>query len=79
MLRRTERREYAIMLAPYVIGMTVLIALPAAITFALAVTEYDLIRPPEFNGWRVAAVLLSGDHARIETWRREQSRERTLS
>ena len=36
-------------------------------------------RPPEFNGWRVPDVLLSGDHARIETWRREQSRERTLS
>ena len=29
MLRRTERREYAIMLAPYVLGITVLIALPA--------------------------------------------------
>ena len=36
-------------------------------------------RPPEFKGWRVPDVLLSGDHARIETWRREQSRERTLS
>jgi ABC-type sugar transport system permease subunit len=50
MLRRTERREYAIMLAPYVIGITVLITLPALITFGLAVTEYDLIRPPKFNG-----------------------------
>ena len=36
-------------------------------------------RPPEFNGWRVPDVLLSGDHARIDIWRREQSRERTLS
>jgi tRNA (guanine37-N1)-methyltransferase len=36
-------------------------------------------RPAEFHGWRVPEVLLSGDHARIETWRREQSRERTLS
>ena len=36
-------------------------------------------RPPEFNGWSVPDVLLSGDHARIETWRKEQSRERTLS
>ena len=34
-------------------------------------------RPPEFQGWRVPDVLLSGDHARIEAWRREQSRERT--
>jgi tRNA (guanine37-N1)-methyltransferase len=36
-------------------------------------------RPAEFRGWRVPEVLLSGNHARIETWRREQSRERTLS
>ena len=36
-------------------------------------------RPPEFNGWTVPDVLLSGDHARIDAWRREQSRERTLS
>jgi tRNA (guanine37-N1)-methyltransferase len=36
-------------------------------------------RPPEFRGWRVPDVLLSGDHARIDSWRREQSRERTLS
>jgi tRNA (guanine37-N1)-methyltransferase len=35
-------------------------------------------RPPEFKGWGVPDVLLSGDHARIETWRREQSQERTL-
>jgi tRNA (guanine37-N1)-methyltransferase len=34
-------------------------------------------RPPEFHGWRVPDVLLSGDHARIDTWRRERSRERT--
>jgi tRNA (guanine37-N1)-methyltransferase len=36
-------------------------------------------RPPEFNGWSVPEILLSGDHARIQTWRKEQSRERTLS
>jgi len=36
-------------------------------------------RPPEFHGWTVPDVLLSGDHARIATWRTEQSRERTLS
>jgi tRNA (guanine37-N1)-methyltransferase len=34
-------------------------------------------RPPEFRGWRVPEVLLSGDHKRIEEWRREQSRLRT--
>ena len=31
-------------------------------------------RPAEFRGWRVPDVLLSGDHARIDEWRREQSR-----
>jgi len=34
-------------------------------------------RPEEFRGWRVPEVLLSGDHARIEQWRREQSRVRS--
>ena len=31
-------------------------------------------RPPEFRGWRVPDVLLSGDHGRIEAWRREHVR-----
>ena len=30
-------------------------------------------RPPEYRGWTVPEVLLSGHHARIEEWRREQS------
>ena len=36
-------------------------------------------RPAEFRGWPVPEVLLSGDHGRIEEWRREQSRARTAS
>jgi tRNA (guanine37-N1)-methyltransferase len=36
-------------------------------------------RPAEFRGWSVPEVLLSGDHGRIDSWRREQSRERTPS
>jgi tRNA (guanine37-N1)-methyltransferase len=31
-------------------------------------------RPPEFRGWQVPDVLLSGDHARIDAWRREHVR-----
>src|SRR5689334_1452146 len=31
-------------------------------------------RPAEFRGWEVPDVLLSGDHARIESWRRENVR-----
>jgi multiple sugar transport system permease protein len=38
------------MLAPYAFGLAALIALPAAVTFALALTEYDLIRSPSFVG-----------------------------
>jgi tRNA (guanine37-N1)-methyltransferase len=34
-------------------------------------------RPAEFRGWRVPDVLLSGNHARIKSWRLERSRERT--
>jgi tRNA (guanine37-N1)-methyltransferase len=31
-------------------------------------------RPADFRGWRVPDVLLSGDHAKIDSWRREQVR-----
>jgi tRNA (guanine37-N1)-methyltransferase len=31
-------------------------------------------RPPEFRGWHVPEVLLSGDHARVREWRLERSR-----
>jgi tRNA (guanine37-N1)-methyltransferase len=34
-------------------------------------------RPSEFRGWGVPEVLLSGDHARIARWRREQALRRT--
>ncbi len=36
-------------------------------------------RPPEFRGMSVPEVLLSGDHAAIERWRRRQAEERTRS
>jgi tRNA (guanine37-N1)-methyltransferase len=34
-------------------------------------------RPAEFRGWRVPEVLLSGNHAEIAKWRREQALKRT--
>ncbi|HEY3884912.1 MAG TPA: tRNA (guanosine(37)-N1)-methyltransferase TrmD [Vicinamibacterales bacterium] len=34
-------------------------------------------RPAEFRGYGVPPVLLSGHHAQIETWRREQALQRT--
>jgi tRNA (guanine37-N1)-methyltransferase len=33
-------------------------------------------RPPEYHGWKVPEVLLSGDHAKVREWRLEQSRIR---
>ena len=35
-------------------------------------------RPPEFRGWRVPEILLSGDHGKIARWRRQQSLLRTF-
>ena len=35
-------------------------------------------RPAEFRGWRVPEVLLSGDHGKIEQWRRAESRLRSV-
>lgn len=34
-------------------------------------------RPADFRGWQVPEVLLSGDHGKIEEWRRSQRLERT--
>ena len=34
-------------------------------------------RPPEFNGWKVPEILLSGDPNKIEAWREEQALKRT--
>ena len=33
-------------------------------------------RPPDYRGWGVPDVLLSGDHGRVREWRRQQSRLR---
>lgn len=41
----------------------------------VAPPEYT--RPADFRGWKVPDVLLSGNHAKIEQWRYEQSIERT--
>lgn len=47
-------------------------------SFSHGLLEYPhYTRPEEFNGWRVPEVLLSGHHANIESWRREQARQRT--
>ena len=47
-------------------------------SFSHGLLEYPhYTRPAEFRGWKVPDILLSGNHAAIEAWRREQARERT--
>jgi tRNA (guanine37-N1)-methyltransferase len=51
----------------------------AADSFARGLLDYpQYTRPAEFRGWTVPDVLVSGHHARIEAWRREQALRRTL-
>ena len=48
-------------------------------SFADGLLEYpQYTRPAEFRGWAVPDVLRSGDHARIERWRRREALRRTL-
>ncbi len=47
---------------------------------SMGLLEYPhYTRPPEFRGWKVPDVLLSGDHAKIDKWRREQALTRTFN
>jgi tRNA (guanine37-N1)-methyltransferase len=47
-------------------------------SFAAGLLEYpQYTRPAEWRGMSVPEVLLSGDHERIATWRRQQAEERT--
>ncbi|MFT5201938.1 MAG: tRNA (guanine37-N1)-methyltransferase [Candidatus Aldehydirespiratoraceae bacterium] len=49
-------------------------------SFADGLLEYPhYTRPAEFRGWDVPAVLRSGDHAKVERWRRAQALRRTLA
>jgi len=46
---------------------------------AAGLLEYPhYTRPPDFRGWKVPDVLVSGDHGRVARWRREQSLLRTF-
>jgi tRNA (guanine37-N1)-methyltransferase len=45
---------------------------------AMGLLEYPhYTRPPEFRGWSVPDILISGDHGRVDRWRREQALLRT--
>jgi len=46
---------------------------------SMGLLEYpQYTKPAEFKGWKVPDILLSGDHAKIEMWRREQALQRTF-
>jgi len=48
-------------------------------SFSTGLLDYpQYTRPAEFRGQAVPEVLLSGDHARIEKWRRERALEKTM-
>ena len=47
-------------------------------SFSEGLLEYpQYTRPPEFRGWQVPQILLSGHHAAIAQWRRQRQLERT--
>ncbi|CAH8710018.1 tRNA (guanosine(37)-N1)-methyltransferase TrmD [Paenibacillus thiaminolyticus] len=48
-------------------------------SFSTGLLEYPhYTRPADFRGWTVPDVLLSGHHAKVEQWRKEQSLRRTV-
>ena len=48
-------------------------------SFSSGRLEYpQFTRPADFRGWSVPEVLRSGDHARVQRWRRAQALRRTL-
>jgi tRNA (guanine37-N1)-methyltransferase len=46
---------------------------------SMGLLEYPhYTKPAQFRGWKVPDILLSGDHGKIEKWRREQALIRTF-
>lgn len=47
-------------------------------SFSGDLLEYpQYTRPEDFLGWKVPEILLSGDHKKIEEWRKQKAKERT--
>lgn len=46
----SRHRGALLLLAPYLVGGALLVVLPAGLTFALSLTEYDLLTSPRFTG-----------------------------
>jgi tRNA (guanine37-N1)-methyltransferase len=68
--------DATVRLLPGVLGSE---ASPLDDSYATGLLEYpQYTRPPVYRGWSVPEVLLSGNHAQITKWRREQAILRTL-
>jgi tRNA (guanine37-N1)-methyltransferase len=68
--------DAVVRLIPGVLGSEASAADDSHTTGLLEYPQYT--RPPEYKGWTVPEVLLSGNHAQIARWHREQSLIRTL-
>ncbi len=64
-------------LLPGAIGSSTSLAEESHIESLLEYPQYT--RPPEYRGWKVPDVLLSGNHKEIADWRRAESLRRTAS
>ncbi|RNF40622.1 tRNA (guanosine(37)-N1)-methyltransferase TrmD [Planococcus salinus] len=52
---------------------------PVRDSFSTGLLEHpQYTRPAKFRGWEVPAVLTSGNHAKVDQWREEQTLRRTL-
>jgi multiple sugar transport system permease protein len=60
-----RRRSLYFLLAPYVVGLAALVALPALVTFCLALYDYDLLGTPDFIGLANFRELLNDEVFRI--------------
>jgi len=68
--------DAVVRLLPGVLGSEVSAADDSHATGLLEYPQYT--RPEIYRGWSVPQVLLSGDHAQIAKWRREQAIQRTV-
>ena len=68
--------DAVVRLLPGVLGSEASAADDSHATGLLEYPQYT--RPAVYRGWSVPQVLLSGDHAQIAKWRREQAIQRTV-
>lgn len=68
--------EAVVRLIPGVLGSEISAADDSHVAGLLEYPQYT--RPPVYRGWTVPEVLLSGNHAQVAKWHREQAIIRTL-